>query len=71
MTNEELKQALIDGKAVILSSVGGEEIEYKRVSAIVYRSKNGRIVPSAEVEDKCGRSVVYCDPKRLRAKGGE
>lgn len=70
MTNEELKQALTSGREVVLTNEYGAEIEYSRVTAIVYRMKGGRISVSAELLDKCGRSVVLCDPQRIRAKGG-
>ena len=70
MDNAELKEAMLAGVPVILKLKEGNEVEYKCVSAIVYRPKNGRVDVSAEVLDKCGRSVVYCDPKRLQRKGG-
>lgn len=71
MTNEELKQALLDGQPVILTLGDGFMAEYEKVTAIVYRAKNGRVLVSAEVLDKCRHSVTYCDPARLQKKGGE
>ena len=70
MNNEELKEALLSSVPVLCTHTDGHESEYKCVSGILYRQKNGRIVVSAEVTDKCGRSVAYCDPERLRVKGG-
>lgn len=70
MTNEELKQALLDGQPVIMTAADGHEAEYEKITAIVYRAKNGRISISAEALDKCSRCVVYCDPARLKKKGG-
>ena len=66
MTNEELKQALLSGQPVRYENSDGRESEYERVSAIVYRAKDGEVVVSAEVVDKCGHSLLYCDPKRLK-----
>lgn len=66
MTNEELKQALLSGQAVTFSHGDGQESVYECVSAVVYRAKEGKIVVSAEIVDKCGHSVLYCDPKRLK-----
>lgn len=70
MDNEELKSALLSGDPVVWKSADGTEIEYKCVSAIVYRRKNGRVDVSTELLDKCGRSVTICDPRRVRLKGG-
>lgn len=70
MTNEELKCALLDKSPVILTLSDGFTAEYERITGIVYREKNGHILISAEVLDKCGHSVIYCDPKRLALKGG-
>lgn len=69
MDNAELKAALLSKNPVIYKSNGNGESEYKCVSAIVLRAKNGRIVVSAEIADKCGRSVTICNPENLRYKG--
>ena len=66
MTNEELKHALLTGHPVVFTDTDGRESEYERVSAIVYRAKDGEVVVSAEIVDKCGHSLLYCDPKRLK-----
>jgi hypothetical protein len=71
MNGEELKQALLDESPVMLAQTDGTEIEYKCVSAIVYRKHGNRIVITAEIMDKNKHSVVICDPKKIRLKGGE
>lgn len=68
MDNTSLKEALQSGEAVLLTNGDGSESEYKCVSAIVYRVRNGKIIVSAEVTDKNGRSVLFCDPQKLRLK---
>lgn len=45
------------------------EIEYKCVSAIIYRvNKEGKLDISAELTDICGHSVSTADPAQLRYK---
>lgn len=61
MSNEELKNALLKGFPVEYDG-----ITYKRVSAIVYRNKGGKIDISAEVLDKNNNSVCYVDPLKLK-----
>lgn len=68
MTNEELKQALMDEKPVYFVNTDGTESEYKCVSGIAYRKRDNKIVVSVELLDKSGMSVIYCDPKRVRLK---
>lgn len=68
MTNEELKAALLNKTPVILTHADGHDGEYKCVTAIIYRAKNGRVDVSAELQDLNGRSVVICDPKKVREK---
>ena len=71
MTSEELKTALLNGRAVIYRAPnsGGSELEYKRVSAVIYRADGmGGIRVTAEIEDRNGRSVVIADPARIRYK---
>lgn len=70
MTNNELKQALLDATPVVFLSTDGTEIEYKCVSAIVYRKKGEQIDVSVELLDKNKNSVVYCDPEKVRRKEG-
>ena len=68
MDNAELKAALLSGKPVILTHNDGHEAEYKRVTAIIYRKKSGRVYVSAELLDINGRCVVTCDPAKVRLK---
>lgn len=68
MDNVELKDALLSGKPIILTHTDGHDGEYKRVSAIVYRAHNKRIIVSAELLDLNGHSVIICDPKNIRLK---
>lgn len=68
MDNTELKEALMSSKPVILTHIDGKESEYKCVSAIVYRLVKGKILVSAELTDANSRSVVICDPKRIKVK---
>lgn len=68
MSNDELKQALLDRSAVIarIDSIGDVPCAY--VSAIVYRVCGGKLVIQAEVMDMNERSVMIVDPKKLRKK---
>ena len=68
MDNAELKAALLSGKPVILHHADGHAGEYKRITAIVYRAKNGRISVSAELLDYNGHCFVNCDPKKIQIK---
>ncbi len=65
MTNPELKEALLQGYPVICRN-----IEYARVSAIIYRAVNGRIVVSAELMDKGGKSVTIVQSKDVSKEEG-
>lgn len=53
MTSEEIKDALLKKYPVI---AGG--IEYKCVTAVIYRESNGRITVSGELLDKHKNSVT-------------
>ena len=53
MTNSEVKDALMDGRRVVHNG-----IVYDKVSAIIYRNINGKIVVSAEMLDKNENCVV-------------
>lgn len=54
MTNEEAKQAFFDGVPVICKGT-----EYTRITAIIYRlDREGQLLVSAELKDKCGHSVT-------------
>lgn len=62
MTNEEAKQALFSGAPVVWKG-----IEYVRVSAIIYRvDREGQLIVSAELQDKCGHSVTIARVKELQ-----
>ena len=74
MTSEELKAALLNGRAVLFRapSSGGSELEYRRVSAVIYRANGkGGTKVTAEIEDRNGRSAVIADPARIRYKDTE
>lgn len=64
MTNPELKEALLQGYPVICRGV-----EYICVSGIIYRAVEGKIIVSAELLDKGGKSVTIA-PARDVSKGG-
>ena len=68
MTNAELKDALIKGYPIMYKNVYGEEIEYKCVSAIIYKTKNGRVKIETELTHAQGY-VLTCDPAQIRRKG--
>lgn len=53
MTSEEIKDALLKKYPV-----HADGIEYKCVTAVIYREKDGRIAVSAELLDKCKNSVT-------------
>ncbi len=65
MTNPELKEALLQGYPVICRG-----IKYARVSAIIYRAVNGRIVVSAELMDEGGKSVTISPAKDVSKEEG-
>ncbi len=52
MTAEEIKDALLKKYPV-----RADGIEYKCVSAVIYRARNKKIEVSGELLDKCGNSV--------------
>lgn len=72
MSNEELKEALINQRPIItrIPSIG--EIEYAYVSAIIYkRNERGGVYVIAELMDKCLHSVLNIDPKQILYKEEE
>ena len=74
METSELKTALLNGHTVLFRAPnsGGTELEYKRVSAVIYRADDmGGIRVTAELEDRNGRSAVIADPERIRYKDAE
>lgn len=75
MTNEELKEALINRRPIVanitVSPPRISKIEYAFVSAIIYRRNNrGGFDVSAEIMDKCLHSVSIVDPKDISYKEG-
>lgn len=66
VNNNELKEALLNQRPVILNQPLYGELHYSCVSAIIYRVKNGKLDISAELKDKCGRSVTIAAPKQIR-----
>ena len=71
MSNEELKEALINRRPIIARIPPMGEIEYAYVSAIIYRrNERGGVDVSAEIMDKCLHSVTTIDPKHIQYKEG-
>lgn len=66
MNNSELKEALFNQRPIIFNKPLVGELHYNRVSAVIYRVKDGRLHVSAEIEDKCGRSVMIVEPENIR-----
>lgn len=67
MTHEELKEALVSQRAVTHQSHPLDPVtEYKCVSAIIYRIKNGKLDISAELLDYNGRSTSIVDIKTVQ-----
>ena len=64
MTAEEIKDALLKKYPVIANG-----IEYKRVTAVIYREQDGKIEVSAELLDRSGRSVTIAPLKNIDKKG--
>jgi hypothetical protein len=63
MTNAELKDSMMAEEPVIHRGV-----EYKRVSAIIYRKSGSGVQIQAELLDKNENSVSIADPKRVERK---
>lgn len=66
MTNTELKEAMMAGEPVIYG-----DIEYKCISAIIYRKNGSEIYIQAELADKKTHSVTIADATRVRRIGGQ
>ncbi len=68
MTNEELKDALLDKCPVVWHCIRSEkDFLASRVTKIIYWEKKGKIKVSAEIQfAKCPHSVAQVDPKFLR-----
>ena len=68
MTVAELQTIKARGDPVILKAIPPKtyaDTKYKRVLAIVTRKIENRIKPVAVLEDYCGRSVVYAEPRHI------
>lgn len=65
MTSEEIKDALLNKYPVC-----ADGIEYKCVTAVIYRERDGNIVVSAELLDKNQNSVTVVLLKNIEKKGG-
>lgn len=63
MNGEELKDALLKKYPVCANG-----IEYKCLTAVIYREQDGRIMMSAELLDKTGRSVSIVLAKNIEKK---
>lgn len=69
MRTSEAWEALKNRRPVILTMPGGQEFEYKRVSAVIVRvDDNDELDHSVELEDVCGHSVTIAGPKSIRYK---
>lgn len=65
MTNNELKDAMMAEEPVIHAG-----IEYKCISATIYRKSGSGFLIQAELMDKTTNSVSIASPGRIERKGG-
>ena len=63
MTAEEIKDALLKKYPVCAHG-----IEYKCVTAVIYREQDKRIVVSAELLDRCGNSVTIVPLDKVKKR---
>lgn len=68
MNNTELKEALFNQRPVILKTILLGDVEYSKVSALIYRAADGKTQISAELYDKNSNSVIVALPKYIRYK---
>lgn len=67
MTIEEAKAAYYADKPVI-----HDDIEYKRISALIYRKEVGkRPYLRLELFDKCEHSVMIVSPEKIKEVNGD
>ena len=66
MTNDELKEALMNKKPVVLTLADGTELHCRCVEGITYRERKGRIAVFAEVLDSNGKCQYNCSPRQIR-----
>ena len=64
MTNTELKDVLMAGEPVTCN-----DIEYKCVSAVIYRNEGGKLRIQAELLDRNANSVSIASPDKIKRKG--
>lgn len=64
MTNTELKEAMMAEEPVVCNG-----IEYKCISAIIYRKNGNGITVQAELLDKTMHSVSIASPHWIERKG--
>lgn len=64
MTNEELKEALMDGKAVEWRGMA-----YSHVTAIIYRKSETGMLIQVELMDRNNNSVVLARPEEVMRLG--
>lgn len=63
MTAEEIKDALLNKYAVVANG-----IEYRCVTAVIYREKDGRITVSGELLDKKQNSVTIVSLDKIKKR---
>ncbi len=68
MNNTQLKEALFNQRPVILKMPLLGDIEYSKVSALIYRVVDGKTKITAELYDKNGNSVTVAPPEYIRYK---
>ena len=68
MNNTELKEALFNQRPVILKMPLLDDIEYSKVSALIYRVVDGKTKITAELYDKSGNGVTVAPPEYIRYK---
>lgn len=61
MNSNDIKDALLDGRPVLHNG-----ITYEKVSAVVYRNRNGKIAVSAELLDKNHNCVVVASIDKIQ-----
>ena len=67
MTNEELKEALLNRRPVVCKTLFEGDIKHKYVSAVIYRATaENKIIVSAELTDKNGHSISIASPEAIR-----
>ncbi len=65
MSNDELKEALVSQRPVVVRRAYEGDIEFAYISAIIYRVDARRIYMQAECMDKSIRSLSLADPQSI------